>query len=88
MTTLSSEAVRLADELDKWARDYATTDYTEDMATKSAALSTPAQAQQSIDAEALIRAVLPGGSSCDPQTVADEIRRYLGQWPDGRRGYP
>ena len=46
-----------------------------------AALATPAQAQQSIDAEALIRAVLPGGSSCDPQTVADEIRRYLGQWP-------
>ena len=36
--TDTTEAVRLADELDKWARDYATTDYTEDMATKSAAL--------------------------------------------------
>lgn len=50
------------------------------LAEAEAALTT-AQAKQSIDAEALIRAVLPGGSSCDPQTVADEIRRYLGQWP-------
>ena len=36
--TDTTESVRLADELDKWARDYATTDYTEDMATKSADL--------------------------------------------------
>ena len=35
----------------------------------------------SVDAEALIAAAVPGGSVCDPQQVADEIRRYLNQWP-------
>jgi len=39
--TDTPEAVRLADELTKWARDYATTDYTEEMATKAAALLRP-----------------------------------------------
>ena len=35
----------------------------------------------SIDCEALIAAVLPGGSICDPQQVADSIRSYLNAWP-------
>lgn len=34
----------------------------------------------SIDCEALIAAVLPGGSVCDPQQVADAIRTYLNAW--------
>ena len=35
---MSSEALRLADELDSWAKDYATTDYTDAMAVQSASL--------------------------------------------------
>ncbi len=35
----------------------------------------------SIDCEALIAACVPGGSVCDPQHVADSIRRYLNAWP-------
>lgn len=35
--TTKTEALRLADELAAWASDYATTDYTDEMATKAAA---------------------------------------------------
>ncbi len=35
----------------------------------------------SIDCEALIAECVPGGSICDPQQVADSIRRYLNAWP-------
>lgn len=33
-----------------------------------------------IDVEHLIRTVLPGGHSCDPQAVADDLRRYFDAW--------
>jgi hypothetical protein len=36
----------------------------------------------SIDVEKMIAACFPGGSVCDPQQVADEIRRYCNAWPD------
>jgi len=35
----------------------------------------------SIDVERLIAECLPGGSVCDPQAVADNIRRYCNAWP-------
>ncbi|MDE2202701.1 MAG: DUF551 domain-containing protein [Burkholderiaceae bacterium] len=35
----------------------------------------------SIDVERLIEECIPGGSVCDPQYVADEIRRYCNAWP-------
>jgi hypothetical protein len=38
---------------------------------------TPTTQAASVDAEALIRACVPGGSSCDPQAVADSIRAFL-----------
>lgn len=34
----------------------------------------------SIDCEKMIAECIPGGSSCDPQVVADAIRRYLDLW--------
>lgn len=34
----------------------------------------------SIDCEKLIQATVPGGNVCDPQQVADNIRRYLDRW--------
>lgn len=38
----------------------------------------------SIDCEKLIAATVPGGSACDPQEVADNIRRYLDAWPSAQ----
>lgn len=38
----------------------------------------------SIDCEKLIAATVPGGSVCDPQEVADSIRRYLNAWPSAQ----
>jgi hypothetical protein len=39
----------------------------------------------SMDAEHMIAECVPGGSTCDPQQVADAIRRYCSAWPaDGR----
>lgn len=38
----------------------------------------------SIDCEKLIAATVPGGSLCDPQEVADSIRRYLDAWPSAQ----
>lgn len=38
----------------------------------------------SIDCEKLIAATVPGGSVCDPQEVADSIRRYLDAWPSAQ----
>lgn len=38
----------------------------------------------SIDCEKLIAATVPGGSACDPQEVADSIRRYLNAWPSAQ----
>lgn len=35
----------------------------------------------SIDVEKLIAACVPGGNLCDPQEVADNIRRYCNAWP-------
>ncbi len=35
----------------------------------------------SIDVEKLIAACVPGGDLCDPQQVADNIRRYCNAWP-------
>jgi hypothetical protein len=35
----------------------------------------------SIDVEKLIAACVPGGNVCDPQEVADNIRRYCNAWP-------
>lgn len=35
----------------------------------------------SIDVEKLIAACVPGGDICDPQEVADNIRRYCNAWP-------
>ncbi len=34
------------------------------------------------DVEAMIDACFPGGSSCDPQQVADAIRAYCNAWPE------
>ena len=55
------------------------------LALRAAAPPAPAARQlhsfSSIDCEALIAAVLPGGSICDPQQVADSIRSYLNAWP-------
>lgn len=31
--------------------------------------------------EKLIAECVPGGNSCDPQEVADNIRRYFNAWP-------
>lgn len=50
------------------------------IAALSAAQEAPAR-HNSIDVEALIAACLPGGQSCDPQQVADDIRRYCNAWP-------
>lgn len=36
----------------------------------------------SIDIERMIAECVPGGSVCDPQTVADAIRRYCDAWPN------
>lgn len=36
----------------------------------------------SIDIEKMIARCVPGGTSCDPQQVADDIRRYCNAWPD------
>lgn len=47
-----------------------------------AALNTRPQADPiGLDVEAMIRAVLPGGYSCDPQQVADAIRAYMALRP-------
>lgn len=35
----------------------------------------------SIDVEKMLAECVPGGSSCDPQQVADAIRRYCNAWP-------
>ena len=35
----------------------------------------------SIDVEKLIAECVPGGDLCDPQVVADNIRRYCNAWP-------
>lgn len=35
----------------------------------------------SIDIEKMLAACVPGGSFCDPQQVADAIRRYCDAWP-------
>lgn len=35
-----------------------------------------------VDVENLIQTCVPGGSICDPQAVADSIRRYFGAWPE------
>ena len=40
--------------------------------------STPAKSE----IEDLIAECIPGGSVCDPQAVADNIRRYCNAWPD------
>lgn len=55
--TDTPEAVRLADELDKWARNYASTTYEDDMATKSAALL---RRIPELDAEVQEQALLNG----------------------------
>lgn len=59
-----------------------------DMRAAIARLSaTPAPTRQlvsvsSIDVEQMIAACVPDGSVCDPQVVADEIRRYCNAWPE------
>lgn len=35
----------------------------------------------SVQCERLIQAAVPGGDICDPQEIADNIRRYLNAWP-------
>lgn len=64
-----NEALRLAGELAKWARDYATTDFTDDMATKAAALlrqqaeritELEKMQDESSDVEASLRAQIAG----------------------------
>lgn len=35
----------------------------------------------SIDIEKMLAECVPGGHSCDPQEVADNIRRYCDAWP-------
>jgi hypothetical protein len=35
----------------------------------------------SIDIEKMLVECVPGGSMCDPQEVADNIRRYCNAWP-------
>lgn len=34
----------------------------------------------SVDVERMLAECIPGGSTCDPQQVADSIRRYLNAW--------
>ncbi|OZI26678.1 hypothetical protein CAL26_04980 [Bordetella genomosp. 9] len=54
----------------------------EGMRLRDAAIELDAQPQQppKIDVEHLIRTVLPGGYSVDPQAVADDLRRYSDAW--------
>lgn len=40
------------------------------------------QSQAKSEVEDLIAECIPGGSVCDPQEVADNIRRYCNAWPD------
>lgn len=40
------------------------------------------QPSPAITAQAIIDACIPGGANCDPQQVADNIRSFLGQWPE------
>lgn len=41
--------------------------------------TTPQPSAPGVDVQALIEAVLPGGSSCDPQRVADDIRMWFAE---------
>ena len=52
---------------------------------RAAILAAPRQ-PATFDAEALIRACVPGGSICDPQQVADAIRAYAAPRQPGEMG--
>jgi hypothetical protein len=39
----------------------------------------------SIDIERMLAECVPGGDVCDPQQVADAIRRYCDAWPAGQQ---
>ena len=48
-----------------------------DVMQRAAAINGAAAVASDIDVERLIRECVPGGSICDPQQVADAIRRYF-----------
>lgn len=43
--------------------------------------SSPVESREAIDVEQLLRDTVPGGSSCDPQQIADEIRAWFAASP-------
>ena len=69
---MSSEALRLADELDSWAKDYATTDYTDAMAVQSASLLRT-QAARIAELEAEVERLRKPLAEALTYTLAEEI---------------
>lgn len=49
--------------------------------SQPAEVKRPQAAPVGFDVEAMLRSVLPGGSYCDPQAVADAIRDYVAASP-------
>lgn len=57
-----------------------------DVMQRAAAINGAAAVDDDIDVENLIAECVPAGSICDPQQVADSIRRYFDAWPRAAEG--